>query len=132
MLTFTVVYKGYFVPVDVSDCPPLSTAPASSTTPAAEASAQWAEAPARIASKTKPPRNGVQQNTDIEVFNTDKSSTTPAPDKDKQPNINIEIHNVFSFGTTNASNYPPTNEADNKITVSQHEQNHSNPPTIFA
>lgn len=120
MLTFTVVYKGYFVPVDGSDCPPLSTAPAA-TTPAAEA-------PARIASKTKPIRNGVQ-NTDIEVFNSDKGSTTPTPtpDKDKQPNINIEIHNVFSFGANSTKYLPEKETADNKVTVSQNEQNRPNP-----
>lgn len=135
-----MVYKGYFVPIDASDCPPLTTVATTAAAPAAEINAaQWADPPARVASKLKPSRNGVKQNTDIEVFNSEKGSTTTAattmPDKDKQPNINIEIHNVFSFGGANSSSFSPKNEeTDNKFTVTQneHTNSNSNPPIIYA
>lgn len=127
------MYKGYFVPVEATECPPLPTvtvAPTMAPPPASSAAQSWGDAPARIANKPKPSRKG-QQNTDVEVFDSDSTSTTPDPLN--KPNINIEIHNVFSFGTGNNATFPPRNgETDSKISGSKTDQNHSNPPIIYA
>lgn len=130
---FPVLYKGYFVPVDVTDCPPLTVAPtkAPSVAPSAQS---WGDAPARIAANSKPAKP-IQQNTDVEVFDSGRKTTMPisTTTEKSSPNINIEIHNVFSFGTTNNSSLPSRNEeTDSKISVSQHDKNHSNPPVIYA
>lgn len=131
-LFIKVVYKGYFVPVEATECPPLSTVTAAPTpAPSGTSAAQsWGDAPARIA---KPSRKA-QQNTDVEVFDSDMKTSTTTPDPlKKQPNINIEIHNVFSFGTANNTSFPTrTGENDSKIIGSKTDQNHSNPPIIYA
>lgn len=112
LIYFAVVYKGYFVPVDATDCPPIVTSSTAATT-AKPAAQSWGDAPARIASPKKP----VQQNTDVEVFDSGSKSTTPSikASSEKTPNINIEIHNVFSFGTGNSSTPPRNEESDGKI-----------------
>lgn len=123
IIYFTVVYKGYFVPVDATDCPPITSSTAATTgKPAAQS---WGDTPARIAS-SKP----VQQNTDIEVFDSGGKSTTPSTkaSSEKAPNINIEIHNVFSFGTGNSSTPPRSEESDGRISVSHRPGS----PVIYA
>lgn len=124
LIYFAVVYKGYFVPVDATDCPPIVTSSTAATT-AQPAAQSWAETPARIASPKKP----VQQNTDVEVFDSGKS-TTPSTKvtSEKTPNINIEIHNVFSFGNGNSSTPPQTEESDGKIS----ETHRPGSPVIYA
>lgn len=138
-LIFTVVFKGYFLPVETTDCPPLPTTtppkPATMAPAPPVTSAQsWVDAPARIASK---PSNTAQHNTDIELFESGKKSTPPKliDDEKNPPNINIEIHNVFSFGMTNNSlpSLLPlkTTDTDNNISVSKHKQNESSSPIVY-
>lgn len=125
LIYFSVtLFKGYFVPVEATDCPPIVTTTAAAAT-AKPAAQTWGDSPARIASPKKP----VQQNTDIEVFDSGKS-TTPSTkaSSEKAPNINIEIHNVFSFGTGNSSTPARSEESDSKISVTHRPGS----PVIYA
>lgn len=130
-----VVYKGYFVPVDSTDCPPgttITTTAKPHTAPPASSAQSWGDAPAKVAHKK----------TDVEVF--EKSSTTKPKyetlDTDKQPAINIEIHNVFSFGASNSSATTQTpsdpnvhnngDRTDSKISIPS--ENSPHPHIIYA
>lgn len=121
--------------MDATVCPPL-TSPATTPAPAASGAQSWGDAPARIAAKPMPSKS-VQQNTDVEVFDSGSKTTTVSSIKSESsekpsPNINIEIHNVFSFGTTNNSTPSRNEDIDSKFSQSQSQQNHSSPPIIYA
>lgn len=118
---FAVLYKGYLYPVVGTECPPLTTKSTTTTEAAAAAQQSWADAPARIA-KPKPAKP--MHNTDVEVFDSGRTTTPSTKPESEKPSINIEIHNVFSFGTSNNTR----TEEDSKISVSQKDQT----PIIYA